>query len=138
MIAMPWRAPEKQAVLPALFVDIEAHVDIPALPVPHPAGVRHLCIGDVDSGWPEPGVYPRRRIDPEVPERLGGEEGDAEDKPAALVLEEDVDVRVWRVQLLICLRGWRVVAVSVVDQDNLLICHAACSVCGADGEAAMR
>jgi len=128
VIAMPWRAPEEQAVLPALLVHIEAHVDIPALPVPHPAGIGHLSICDVNRGRLEPGVYPRRGVDLEVPERLGGEEGDAEDEPTTLVLEEDVDVRVGRVRLLVCWRGWRVVAVGVVDQGNLLVCHAICGV----------
>jgi hypothetical protein len=49
MVAMPRGAFEEQTVLPAFLVDIEAHVDIPALPIPDPARVRDLSIGDVDG-----------------------------------------------------------------------------------------
>jgi len=123
---MPWRALEQETVLPALFVDIQTHVDIPALPIPDPARVRHLSIRDVDSGRPQLGILPGRRVYPQVPQRLVGEEGYAEDKPTALVLVEDVDVRVWTGLPLLRLRTRRVGAICrVVHEVYLLICHVA-------------
>jgi hypothetical protein len=98
VVAVPRRALEDKTVLPALFVNVQAHVHVPALPVPHPTRVGHLGVCDIDCGRPALGVDPWRRIDPEVPQRFRGEERYAEDEPAALVLVQDIDVRVCRVR----------------------------------------
>ena len=48
--------------MPAFLVNIVAHIDIPRLPLPFPAGIGNLCVGDVDRGVLEVLGHPRSRI----------------------------------------------------------------------------
>jgi hypothetical protein len=122
VVAMPRRALEQETVLPPLLVHIQAHVDIPALPVPHPARVGYLRIRNVDSRRLKLGVDPWRGVNPEVPQCFRREERYAEDEPAALVLVEYVDVRVGGSRGLRLACGG-VVAVCVVDKLDVLLGH---------------
>lgn len=129
MISMPCCPSKPQAILPALFVYIATHVDVPTLPLPYPTWVWDLRIRDVDRRGLKLCVYPRRLVNFEVPQSPRREEGQAEDEPAALVLVEDVDVRIrcwWGsicllTRLLIALRT--VIFIGTVDEGDVLICH---------------
>lgn len=74
---------EHEAVLPALLVAVERHIDVPGLPGPFPARVRDCGVGDVDGRRGVGEVCPGGRI--EGPEGLGGVVGAAEEEAAALV-----------------------------------------------------
>ena len=119
---MPRRASKQKAVLPPLLIDIQAHIHIPALPIPHPTWIRYLCVRDVDGRGFESGILPWCGVDAEVPQRFRGEEWYSKHEPAALVLVKYVDVGVGRSRGLDLLcRG--VVAVGVVDELDVLLRH---------------
>lgn len=125
MIPVPRAALEQQTILPALLVNVQTHVHVPALPVPCPARVRYLRVCNVDGGRLELGVEPGRGVDAQVPEGFGGEERDAEDEPAALVFVEYVNVGGgcggWGSWFGAC--GWCGVAGGVVDEVDLRVGH---------------
>ena len=49
VISVPRKLTSKtKGILPAFFIDVIGHVHIPIPPLPLPARIRNLCIGNID------------------------------------------------------------------------------------------